>query len=122
MSPTGKGEEALVPEEHKEAVKQLISKSQVKNKVRRGGAIHNLVQEKINNQQLRYPEVRGLQFCPEKKKFVSRDKASAGAIARLAVMQLNGWTRPAARCPCQQRSLIMHKSQCRSETRVKSLC
>jgi len=65
------------------------------------------VQEKINNQQLRYPEVRGLQFCPEKKKFVSRDKANAGTIARLAMMQLNGWARPAAWCPRQQCSLVL---------------
>jgi len=71
-------------------VKQLISKSQVKNKVRRGGAIHNLVQEKINNQKLWYPKVRGLQFFPEKKKLVSRDKESAGTITRLAVMLLYG--------------------------------
>jgi len=64
----------------------MVAKSQVKNKVGRGGATNNLVREDNNNQKLRYPEVHGVQFCPEEKKFVSRDKVSAGAIARLAVM------------------------------------
>jgi len=68
----------------------MIARSQVKNKVRRGGVINNLVQNKIDNQQLRYPEARRLQFCPETKKCVSKDKASARTIARLAVMQLYG--------------------------------
>lgn len=41
-----------------------------------------------------YPEVRGLRFVPETRKYLNRDKASALAIARLRVLELSGHARP----------------------------
>ena len=47
---------------------------------------------------LRYPEIRGLQFCPENSMYVDRDKKSSVTIARLAVMKLTSNSRPSAFC------------------------
>lgn len=44
---------------------------------------------------IRYPEVRGLRFCPERRIFLDRDRESAVAIARLRTLELQGQKRPA---------------------------
>ena len=41
-----------------------------------------------------FPMVRGLQFCPEDRMFLNRDKHAAIAIARLAVLQNTLGVRP----------------------------
>jgi hypothetical protein len=41
-----------------------------------------------------YPEIRGLRFLPEIRKYVDRDQMSSLAIARLAVMRMTTQTRP----------------------------
>ena len=43
----------------------------------------------------RYPEVRGLRFCPEKRLYLDRDRESAITIARLRTQALLGRKRPA---------------------------
>ena len=43
----------------------------------------------------RYPEVRGLRFCPERRLYLDRDRESAVAIARLRTLELLGKPRPA---------------------------
>eukprot|EP00201_Polytomella_parva_P009642 CAMPEP_0175056996 /NCGR_PEP_ID=MMETSP0052_2-20121109/11005_1 /TAXON_ID=51329 ORGANISM="Polytomella parva, Strain SAG 63-3" /NCGR_SAMPLE_ID=MMETSP0052_2 /ASSEMBLY_ACC=CAM_ASM_000194 /LENGTH=97 /DNA_ID=CAMNT_0016322133 /DNA_START=950 /DNA_END=1240 /DNA_ORIENTATION=- len=96
----------------------MIARIKVKDKVRRGGVINGTVQERVDNQPLPYTEVRGLQFCPEKKKFVSMDKVGTGTIARLAVMQIYGWARPSAWCHPQQRSSVSKETQIHSATMV----
>jgi hypothetical protein len=48
---------------------------------------------------LRYPECRGLRFCPERRMYYDRDEASARAIAGLRCLALQGKGRPSAFCP-----------------------
>jgi hypothetical protein len=43
----------------------------------------------------KYPEVRGLRFCPETRMYLDRDRESAVAIARLRTLELMGKARPA---------------------------
>lgn len=47
---------------------------------------------------VRYPEVRGLRFCPEDRKFRDRDLQSALAIGKLCCMRLLNLGRPRAFC------------------------
>ena len=47
---------------------------------------------------LRYPEVRGLRFCPEDRKHRDRDVEAALTIGRLHCMTLLGLGRPAPFC------------------------
>jgi hypothetical protein len=46
----------------------------------------------------KYPEVRGLRFVTETRKYLSRDVTSAIAIARLRVLELSGLERPEVYC------------------------
>jgi hypothetical protein len=43
-----------------------------------------------------YPEVRGLRFDPETRKYLNRDVMSAVSIAKLRVMEMLGYGRPMA--------------------------
>ncbi len=47
---------------------------------------------------LRYPEVRGLRFCPERRMYQNRDRSAARTIARLRTLELLGLPRPAPFC------------------------
>ena len=51
--------------------------------------------KKKKNSEARYPEVRGLRFCPERRLYLDRDRESAVAIARLRTLELLGKPRPA---------------------------
>lgn len=46
----------------------------------------------------RYPEVRGLRFCPETRMYIGRDVEAAITIARLRVLEIKGQPRPAPFC------------------------
>jgi hypothetical protein len=52
--------------------------------------------KKGTDSDLRYPEVRGLRFCPERRIFLDRDVDAACTIARLRVFELRGLPRPVA--------------------------
>jgi hypothetical protein len=47
---------------------------------------------------IRCPDVRGLRFCPERRKLIDRDLDAALTIARLYVLELLGRPRPRAFC------------------------
>jgi len=51
--------------------------------------------KKKKKSEARYPEVRGLRFCPERRLYLDRDRESAVAIARLRTLELQGKPRPA---------------------------
>lgn len=44
---------------------------------------------------LRYLEMRGLRFCPERRLYLDRDREAARTIARLCATALLGLPRPA---------------------------
>ncbi len=46
----------------------------------------------------RYPEVRGLRFSQERRKFLDRDREAARTIGRLRTLELRGLPRPAPFC------------------------
>ena len=76
-----------------EAVKQARLQLKEKAKRRRGGTTG--VPERVEREEgVRYIDVRGLQFSPEKRMFFGRDEASAWAIAGLRCLELNGLGRP----------------------------
>ena len=47
---------------------------------------------------LRYPEIRGLRFCPERRMYFDRDQSASLTIARLRTQELIGGLRPAPFC------------------------
>lgn len=47
---------------------------------------------------LRYPEIRGLRFSPERRMYLDRDREAARTIARLRTQELLGLDRPAPFC------------------------
>ncbi len=47
---------------------------------------------------LRYPEIRGLRFSPERRMYLDRDREAARTIARLRTQELLGLNRPAPFC------------------------
>jgi hypothetical protein len=53
-------------------------------------------QADLSSDGIRYPEVRGLRFVPETRKYLDRDVAAAMSIARLQVLHLSGVARPVA--------------------------
>lgn len=58
----------------------------------------NDCEKKKSNDKTRYPEVRGLRFCPEDRKFRDRDVEAALTIGRLCCMKLQGHGRPRPFC------------------------
>ena len=53
-------------------------------------------EEKEKKQSIYFPLIRGLQFCPETRKYVDRDVKASLTIARLAVMRITKNERPKA--------------------------
>ena len=47
---------------------------------------------------LRYPEIRGLRFCPERRMYFDRDQSASLAIARLRTQERLGLARPSPFC------------------------
>lgn len=85
----------VVPENERSAVTQLIHDITEKRRSTRGGVSGARGPFKPRDGQLRYPEVRGLRFCNETRKYVDRDLTAAMTIARLRVMEILGLGRPA---------------------------
>lgn len=90
---TNEDKTPVVPENEKAAVMQLINDIAEKRRSTRGGGSREPF--KPRGGQLRYPEVRGLRFCNETRKYVDRDLTAAMTIARLRVMEILGLGRPA---------------------------
>jgi hypothetical protein len=65
-------------------------------------------EEKSVEAKPRYSEVRGLRFCQERRMYLSRDAASAEAIAKLRTIELQGKARPAP----FHRSYKTHRPSC----------
>jgi hypothetical protein len=99
----------IVPEEKRALVEEYLEVMKVKRGGRRRGGVakgyggpprpmqeHGGGEEVVERKQacLRYPEVRGLRFCPELRKYFDRDQKSAEAIARLRTTELQGKARP----------------------------
>ena len=82
---------------HRAKVEQYLALQAERNKRRRGGQPFNAMgaPEERGSNVLRYPEVRGLRFSPEKRMYLDRDLQSALAIARLRTTELLGLLRPA---------------------------
>jgi hypothetical protein len=99
----------IVPEEKRALVEEYLEVMKMKRGGRRRGGVakgyggpprpmqeHGGGEEVVKRKQacLRYPEVRGLRFCPEQCKYFDRDQKSAEAIARLRTTELQGKARP----------------------------
>lgn len=86
------GEERLV-----EFAKYMASLKE-KNR-RRGWVVERKGEMEQSERTQRYPEVRGLRFCPERRKFVGRDVEAAITIGRLRMFELlNPGLRPKPFC------------------------
>lgn len=81
-------------------VRAWLDRARAKAKRRRGGSDRPDDQHHHPPPQagapVRFPEVRGLRFCPERRKFIDRDLDAALTIARLYVLELLDRPRPAA--------------------------
>ena len=81
-------------------VRMMREKNKEKAKKRRGGVIAPQAPETVVGEEektnLRHIDVRGLRFCPERRMYYDRDKASAEAIAGLRCIKLRGLGRPTA--------------------------
>lgn len=107
----------FVKDEDKSMVEAANTVAAVKARLRRGGSSSGLdpainpatglrrdrddhqQQTKKRDTRLRYPECRGLRFCPERRMYFDRDEASARAIAGLRCLALQGKGRPSAFSP-----------------------
>lgn len=91
-----------VPEAKRAGVKLWLERAAYRSNERRGGGGESLqksVPEAADRRGGRergntYPEIRGLRFCTERRKFFGRDVSAAETIARLRVMELEGKPRP----------------------------
>ena len=54
--------------------------------------------EEHTDRTLRYPEIRGLRFSPERRIYLDRDREAAATIARLRTIELLDRQRPAPFC------------------------
>jgi hypothetical protein len=102
------------------ATKAVLQDTGAKAVRRRGGALcggdghrsdgasdEDEEKKKRKKQPLRYPMVRGLRFCPERRMFYDRDEASAIAIGGLRRLEMEGKGRPTAfRCKSQDKTQI----------------
>ena len=91
---------------HMAATRLYLIRAAKKARLRRGGTADprasshapapTVLTARTRVRKLRYPEVRGLRFCPERRMFYDRDEASAEAIAGLRILELQGHGRPTA--------------------------
>ena len=107
----------LVPETEKEAINKILQKKKLADIKRRGGkSIKERTEKDIDDtfinqenvpgnactsqynqektKKMFYPEVRGLRFCPNCRKFLNRDKESAKAIGMLHMLSVTKGERP----------------------------
>jgi hypothetical protein len=85
--------------EHVAAVRALLDRARLKRAEVFGPAVRvpdggGQKQNDKKEKPLRYPVVRGLRFCPERRMFLARDVEAATAIARLRLLELSGRSRP----------------------------
>ena len=93
----------VVPEERREVVSSKLAQMAAAAARRRGArtdAPHYPVPvvHPPPQQRLRYPEVRGLRFSPERRMYLDRDREAARTIARLRTQELLGRARPSPFC------------------------
>lgn len=99
-----------------DAVKEYLAHRRHKESMRRGGCSgsarlsgrqstpwRSKQENEKQDEETRYPEVRGLRFCPEDRKFRDRDVQAALTIARLCCMTSTGQGRPLPFCRSQKR-------------------
>jgi hypothetical protein len=96
----------IVMADHVEAVMEHLEVARQKARRRRGATDIGLEVERSNkgveveekDRALRYPEIRGLRFSPEKRIYLDRDREAASTIARLRTIELLGRQRPTPFC------------------------
>lgn len=94
----------VVPMAERADVELEVGKLRETNRRRRGGltaaptAAAAYVPAVAPASMLRYPEVRGLRFSPERRMYLDRDREAARTIARLRTQELLGLDRPAPFC------------------------
>lgn len=93
----------IVPAAQQADVQEEMDKRRDAAKRRRGGmtsaptaATHDV--DAVAPATLRYPEIRGLRFSPERRMYLDRDREAARTIARLRTQELLGLNRPAPFC------------------------
>jgi hypothetical protein len=73
----------------------------------------------------RFPEVRGLRFCPETRMYYDRDIEAAIAIGRLSILRRRGQVptcfAPARATPCCQKAKTAKTSSTRTRTQPKKV-
>jgi hypothetical protein len=98
----------LVPDPDLDIVKKVVECRRLKAQRRRGGRDQpgpEVEKRGLERQEeLRYPECRGLRFCTESSMYYDRDEASGRAIAGLRCLKLRGLGRPTAFCATRQGS------------------
>jgi hypothetical protein len=98
----GKHAPTVLDPSHVQHVRRLYKAQTAKGKSRRGGTVeidkNDNDDDEDNGRALRYPEVRGLRFCPERRIFLDRDRAASLTIARLRCQEKLSLRRPLAFC------------------------
>ncbi len=89
----------LAPEKDRRLLEIFRNIQRDKDKRRRGGTTPAALRPETDRNkttlQFRFPEIRGLCFCPRRHMFVARDADAASTIARLRTQELLGRPRPA---------------------------
>lgn len=95
------GDRPPVPEAKRAGVKLWLERAAYRSKMRRGGrgessekSVPEADRRRGKERGNTYPEIRGLRFCTERRKFFGRDVSAAETIARLRVLELKGEARP----------------------------
>lgn len=88
----------LVPAQHVAAIEAFVQRRRRRQRDRMGRPRSDPSRGGSSPQPLRFPEVRGLRFDPERRMYLDRDRTAAEAIARLRVCELRGWGRPTPFC------------------------
>lgn len=95
----------LVCADDVEAVQEHLKAERERARRRRGAtgllledASSDMDAEHTRSVALRYPEIRGLRFSPERRIYLDRDRESAATIARLRTIELLGRRRPSPFC------------------------
>jgi hypothetical protein len=95
----------VVKAAHVEAATEHLEVGRQKARRRRGATEIGLEVEHTNKEveghtdrTLRYPEIRGLRFSPERRIYLDRDREAASTIARLRTIELLGRPRPTPFC------------------------
>jgi hypothetical protein len=91
----------LVSESKRALVQEYVDHFKRKRRVQRCGGVEpkecDVKHEETPKEEayaLRYPEVRGLRFCPERRIYLNRDAKAAEVIGRLRTTELMGKARP----------------------------